>query len=233
MKVGLYASMMNLEAPAVLESAESWILHAHALRCDTVDFLAFRGFARPEDPDYLRGLRLMCTQRGLSVGYLASTGHLAGGTAAEAAEKVEAARGHIDAAVLLGAPMVRIFTGPPTSDRARQAQEVGCLQQICDAAAAAGLAIGLQNHPSTADDMLRILAQTARTNLGVLLDTGQWVGAPGDWAWREEHSGLGMDDPRRVADPAVDLGLGRIVALCCRSSTPHRNREHFIRCLYS
>ena len=33
--------------------------------------------------------------------------------------------------------------------------------------------------------MLRILAQTARTNLGVLLDTGQWVGAPGDWAWRE------------------------------------------------
>ena len=73
----------------------------------------------------------MCKQRGLSVGYLASTGHLSGGTAAEAAKKVEVARGHIDAAVLLGAPMVRIFTGPPTSDRTRQAQEVGCMQQIC------------------------------------------------------------------------------------------------------
>ena len=41
-----------------------------------------------------------------------------------------------------------------------------------------GVAVGLQNHPSTGDDILRILAETDRPNFSFLLDTGQWVGSP-------------------------------------------------------
>jgi len=46
-------------------------------------------------------------------------------------------------------------------------------------AAAKGISVGLQNHPSTGDDILRILAETDRPNFTFLLDTGQWEGSPG------------------------------------------------------
>ena len=38
--------------------------------------------------------------------------------------------------------------------------------------------MGLQNHPSTGDDVIRIIEETDRPNFSFLLDTGQWCGSP-------------------------------------------------------
>ena len=54
-------------------------------------------------------------------------------------------------------------------------------QEIADYAAAVGIAVGLQNHPSTGEQMNKIRTMTDRANFGFIMDTGQWVGSPGGY----------------------------------------------------
>lgn len=175
MKIGLYASMFGQDNPPTLESIESYIDCAYELRLDLIDFRRDRGFDS-KDPSYLFETKLNCLRKGLSIGYLASIGHFSG-TDAELAEKVEAAKEDVDVALFLGASMIRIFTGSLPA-REDQKREVRCFQEIADYAATKGISIGLQNHPSTGDDIIRILEETDRENFSFMLDTGQWQDAP-------------------------------------------------------
>ena len=175
MKVGLYASMFGKEKPPALESIESYIDCAYELRLDLIDFRRDRGFYS-KDPSYLFETKMNCLQKGLSVGYLASIGHFSG-TDEELAEKVASAKEDVDVALFLGAPMIRIFTGI-LADRADQQREIRCFQEIADYAAQKGISVGLQNHPSTGNEVRRILEETDRPNFTFLLDTGQWKDAP-------------------------------------------------------
>ena len=70
-------------------------------------------------------------------------------------------------------------------------------KQDWDYAGKKGVSLGLQNHNNgsfamTADQVLRILRETARSNLHFIMDTGQWKGAIGS-------------HPRGIFDPDVDL----------------------------
>ena len=65
-------------------------------------------------------------------------------------------------------------------------------REVADYAATKGIAIGLQNHPSTGDEMLRIRRETKRENFNFIMDTGQWVGSPGA-------------GPRGETDPDIDF----------------------------
>ncbi len=176
MKVGLYASMFGKDDPPTLESVESYIDWAYALKVEVIDFLGGRGFAS-RDPEYLLGVKMQCLRHGLSIGYVATGGHFVGSDA-ELERKVAQARKDTDLAVFLGAPMIRVFCGQPLTDPDERQREIHCFQQVCDYAARQGVAVGLQNHPSTGDDILRILEQTERPNFTFILDTGQWVGSP-------------------------------------------------------
>ena len=61
-------------------------------------------------------------------------------------------------------------------------------QEVTDYGAERGVSVGLQNHPSTGDDMLRILKDVDRENFNFIVDTGQWLGSPG-------IAPLGVPDP--------------------------------------
>ena len=65
-------------------------------------------------------------------------------------------------------------------------------REVADYGAELGVSIGLQNHPVTGDDMLRIRQDVDRENFNFLMDTGQWVGSPGS-------------QPVGVTDPAHDF----------------------------
>ena len=74
--------------------------------------------------------------------------------------------------------MIRLFCGQPLEDATERSRQTKCFREACDCAAEKAVAIGLQNHPSTGDDVLRILDETERENFTFILDTGQWVGSP-------------------------------------------------------
>ncbi|MFH1569833.1 MAG: TIM barrel protein [Gemmatimonadota bacterium] len=175
MKVGLYASHFG-KTPEQFPDIESFIEYAYELRLDVIDLRSDVGF-HSHDTSYLMETKMRCLERGLAIGYLASGGHFTG-TDAELEAKLDTVRADVRAAALLGAPMIRLFCGQPLEDPEVRAREIACFQRACDLAAEQGVAVGLQNHPSTGDDVLRILEQTGRRNFTFLLDTGQWVGSP-------------------------------------------------------
>ena len=183
MKVGVYASMFGGDDPPTLESVESYIDHAAELNVEVIDFLSGRGFESHE-PEYLLEVKLRCLRAGLAVGYLASGGHFVGSDE-ELEEKVAKVRSDAKIASFLGSPMLRVFCGEAPEDDAGKEREIRCFQQACDFAAAEGIAVGLQNHPCTGDDVLRIHEGTNRPNFTVIMDTGQWLGSPG------RHQGVG------------------------------------------
>ena len=59
-------------------------------------------------------------------------------------------------------------------------------------AATKGVNVGLQNHPVTGDDMVKIRSDVDRENFNFIMDSGQWVGSPGS-------------APRGEIDPAHDI----------------------------
>ena len=176
MKVGVYASMFGKDDPPTLESIESYIDYAYELKLDIVDFRGSRGFDS-HDPGYLLGIKMKCLRYGLPIGYVASGGHFVGADE-ELEEKVAQTREDADIAAFLGAPLIRVFCGQPLEDEEERRREIRCFQESCDYAATKGIAVGLQNHPSTGDDVVRIIEETDRPNFTLIMDTGQWVGSP-------------------------------------------------------
>lgn len=174
MKVGIYASYFGKEVPKAFPDVESFIDLAYELKLDVIEFRVDVGFGSL-DRGYLRDLKIKCLKAGLPIGYLASGGHFVG-TDEELRGKVEQAKADVEVAAFLGAPMIRLFCGAPGDGDPDR--EIRCFQEVCDFAADAGIVVGLQNHPSTGDNVLRILRETDRENFTFILDTGQWVGSP-------------------------------------------------------
>ena len=198
-KLGCFAVLQDRDNPGQFVDLERFIRFAHGLRLDVIDFHLQKGFLSRE-PDYLRHIKMQCLRHGLPIGYLGSGGGFVG-TEAERRERVAQAKADVDVAVLMGAPMIRLFGGHvPEGVVDREplwAPMVGCFQEVADYAAGKGVIIGLQNHDNrnlaaTGDDVLRILREVDRENLTLILDTGQWKGSIG------AH-------PRGEFDPDVDI----------------------------
>ena len=176
MKIGLYASMFG-KGDNPLPTIESFIDLAFAERLDVIDLRSDVGFS-DHDSSYLLDTKMSCLNKGLAIGYLATTGHFVG-TEGELKTKLDTVRSDLDVAVKLGAPMVRVFCGETPEDKGIGKREVECFQEACDEAAQRGIAVGLQNHPCTGDGVLRLFDEVERSNFTFILDTGQWVGSPG------------------------------------------------------
>lgn len=196
-KLGCFAVMKDSSGQFV--EIQRFVRFAYELRLDVVDFHLRKGFLS-KDPDYLRRIKILCLKYGLPIGYLGSGGHFAG-TEEEVRERMTQAKVDVDVAVLLGAPMIRLFGAvvpEGVEDRAPLwEQMVRGFQEISDYAAEKGIIVGLQNHDNrnmaaTGEDVLRILRETDRENFTLILDTGQWRG------------GIGAS-PRGEFDPGVDI----------------------------
>ena len=163
-------------------SVEDFIKTAYDLRLDVVDFhqRAFDGMSDEE----LGKIKLMCLKHGLPIGYIGVSG-LFVGNAEERQAHVQNCKEAVDLAFFLGSPIIRLFCAviPEVNgdgDEPWPAMIAG-YQEVADYAATKGISVGLQNHPSTGDDMLRIRSETNRDNFNFIMDTGQWVGSLGGY----------------------------------------------------
>ena len=163
-------------------SIEDFIQMAYDMRLDCVDFHE-RAFT-DRDPEYLSGIKLMCLKYGLPIGYIGISG-LPLGTETQLREFAQLCRETVDLAAFLGSPIVRVFckVEPEIGDDGVDPWPamIGGYQEVADYAATKGIAVGLQNHPSTSDAMLRIWRETDRENFTFIMDTGQWIGSPGSY----------------------------------------------------
>jgi len=161
-------------------NVEAFIKVAYDLRLDIVDFHQ-RAFAST-NPEYLSNIKMLCLRYGLPIGYIGVSG-LFIGTDAQRQEHLQRCKDAIDLAAFLGAPIIRVFcaTSPEkdTDDGNVWSKMIIGYQEVADYASQKGIAVGLQNHPSTGDEMLAIQRETDRKNFAFIVDTGQWIGSPG------------------------------------------------------
>jgi sugar phosphate isomerase/epimerase len=176
-------------------SVEDFIQTCHSLRLDCLDFHQ-RAFVSSA-PDYLLGIKRKCLDLGLPIGYLGVAGGFAGDAEFQRT-KVEEAKAAVDMALVLGAPLIRVFGWHTFASEGREpmfAALARCLREVCDYGADKGVIVALQNHnnrnlAATGPDVLRIIQDVDHANLSFIMDTGQWRGSPGS-------SG--------DTDPAVDI----------------------------
>jgi len=134
----------------------------------------------------LKQLRRTLLDNGLSASMFTVSTDLGKPEAAHKAE-FEKAQQAIRAAMLLGAPLLRMFAGSPPSESDRAAafqRSAAGLRRVCEEAAQWGLPVGLQHHNHgalvrTGEEVLRMLKAVDHPNMTFVLDTGQFAGSPG------------------------------------------------------
>lgn len=86
----------------------------------------------------------------------------------------------IDHALVLGAPIIRIFSGRVTKDQTEDEARrlaVEAIEECCEYAGRQGIMLGLENHgglTSTADGMLKIIRAVDSPWFGAWMDTGNF-----------------------------------------------------------
>lgn len=155
----------------------SWLDECARLDLDGVELLCNHFPTR--DREYLVQLKKACTDRHLIIAMVSAAGHLTTSDDAKRAADVEEIRQWADAAVFLGAPMVRFFCGsgqeleaggPALYEKVRQA-----MVQVCRIGAERGVVMALENHGgTTAEQLLSLHRDVASPYLRFTLDTGNF-----------------------------------------------------------
>ncbi len=185
-----------------LRSIDEFVEFAKKLRLDTIDFHLFD---MPMDLEHLSHVKRLSHRNGMPIGYIGRGGGLFGHEIQQGRMTVEMAKREVDAALTIGAPMVRLRIGGPPDARTPDGTLIEeywpglieRLRQISDYAAGKGVIVGAQNHDSgaaiaTANDVISMMSDVDRPNFTYIMDCGQWMGSPGG-------------NPIGEIDPDVDI----------------------------
>ncbi|MBW7455011.1 sugar phosphate isomerase/epimerase family protein [Paenibacillus sepulcri] len=188
----------------------SLIRYAKEAGFDSVDITCYfipgyENFTLPSRPDeeiyeYARTIRKLCDELGLEISGTGIKNDFADPSAERRAMDIERIKYWMDVAVVMGAPVMRVFNGEIPADilstdweAVAKERIVPALIECAEYGAQRGIRIGMQNHgdiTSTADQVIRILQWANLPNLGVVNDTGCYktFGAPtGEgYAWYDD-----------------------------------------------
>ncbi|MCZ2149421.1 MAG: sugar phosphate isomerase/epimerase [Bryobacterales bacterium] len=160
----------------------SFIRQCRALNLDGFDphYRDLGGAGR----DMVKRVRRAAIDNGLSISSICVTTEF-GRNAAAVPSEIEKARIAMEAGMVLGSPVCRVFVGSaPSPDKREEAfrRSVEALRKCAEIGAELGMLVALQNHSgltSTGDDMLRFRKEVNHPNFSLLLDTGHFTGRDG------------------------------------------------------
>lgn len=180
----------NAAPPISTSAAIDW---ANSAGFDAVDITAYyfpgyNTFTMPTLPTdqivaFAKGLRDQCEHLGIRISGTGAFNDFADPNDARRALDVQRLQFWTDIAAVLGAPVIRVFSGvvPPDLDAAggwaavTQARIVPALRQVTSYAAAKGVRVLLQNHgdmTATADQTIQMLEWVGDPNISIIDDTG-------------------------------------------------------------
>ena len=164
------------------------------------------------DKDHLKKLKKTCLERGLDITCIGISNNF-GMPPKEQEKELQKIREGIDTALLLGAPVVRLFGGYVAKGDTKEAvwkRTVEGLKRSSEYGEKTGVVIGVQNHNhnnilSTGEDTARLLKEVDHPWCSHILDTGQYVGSPG-------ASG---EEPKDAATDEAYKSMERTAPLAC------------------
>ncbi len=137
-------------------------------------------FPRPATHDYLRGLKRHAFRLGLDVSGTAVGNDFCHPMGVARQKQIDSVKQWIDFAEILGAPVIRIFSGNRKGDMTEAAARslaIAGIEECCEYAGQHGVHLALENHgglTATADGMLQLVRAVNSPWFGVNLDTGNF-----------------------------------------------------------
>jgi len=133
-------------------------------------------------PDYLRHLKNLTFRLGLDISGTAVGNDFCHPAGPQRDEQFALVKRWVDYAEILGAPVIRIFSGSPKGTSRDEAHRlaVAGIEECCQYAGQHGIYLALENHgglTAQADDMLAIVRDVKSPWFGVNLDTGNFHSA--------------------------------------------------------
>lgn len=156
-------------------------------------------FPAEPTPQYLRQVKQQAFRLGLDISGTAVGNDFCHPPGEQRDKQIRAVKQWIDRAELLGAPVIRIFSGQARSGQTEAEAHrlaVEAIEQCCAYAGEHGVYLALENHgglTTTLDGMLRLIGDVKSEWFGVNLDTGNF------------HSAAPYADLARIAPYAVNV----------------------------
>ncbi len=172
-----YRDLLTAKPPKL--SLEDFIRDCAAMGLEGTELTSYYFPPEPSN-EYLTGLKRLAFELGLDVSGTAVGNNFCLPPGPERDHEIAQVKRWIDHAAVLGAPVIRIFSGNAqegqSADEAHRLAVAG-IEECCAAAGERGVMLALENHgglTETADGMLKLVRDVQSPWFGVNLDTGNF-----------------------------------------------------------
>jgi len=176
-----YRDLLDAKPPKPRLTLDDFILDCAKLDLEGTELTSYY-FPKEITPEYLRHVKQLCFRLGLDVSGTAVGNDFCHPAGAERDREIAHVKKWVDYAEILGAPVIRIFSGHPhgTSEAEAHKLAVAAIEECCQYAGEHGVYLALENHgglTATPAGLLALVRDVKSPWFGVNLDTGNFNGA--------------------------------------------------------
>ena len=175
-----YRDLLDAKPPKTRLTLDDFILDCAKLDLEGTELTSYY-FPKEITPEYLRHVKQLCFRLGLDVSGTAVGNDFCHPAGAERDREIAHVKKWVDYAEILGAPVIRIFSGHPhgTSEAEAHKLAVAAIEECCQYAGEHGVYLALENHgglTATPAGLLALVRDVKSPWFGVNLDTGNFNG---------------------------------------------------------
>ncbi len=166
-------------APQATLTLEDFVADCARFGCDGTELTSYY-FPENPTPEYLRSLKALCFRLGLDVTGTAVGNEFTYDKGPDRDKQIAYTKNWIDYAEILGAPVIRIFSGSVhkgQTEAQAHALAVAAIEECCDYAGKHGVFLALENHGGlTAEPqgLLKLVKDVKSPWLGINFDSGNF-----------------------------------------------------------
>jgi sugar phosphate isomerase/epimerase len=176
-----YRDLLEAKPPKTRLTLDDFILDCAKLDLEGTELTSYY-FPKEITPEYLRHVKQLCFRLGLDVSGTAVGNDFCHPAGAERDREIAHVKKWVDYAEILGAPVIRIFSGHPhgTSEAEAHKLAVAAIEECCQYAGEHGVYLALENHgglTATPAGLLALVRDVKSPWFGVNLDSGNFNSA--------------------------------------------------------
>jgi sugar phosphate isomerase/epimerase len=173
-----YRNLLNAKPPQAKLSLDDFIADCASMQLDGTELTSYY-FPQEPTNEYLRHLKQLCFRLGLDVSGTAVGNDFCHPPGEKRDEEIGHVKRWVDHAEILGAPVIRIFSGHPHDGSQQEAHKlaVEAIEECCQYSGEHGVFLALENHgglTTTIDGILALVRDVKSPWFGVNLDTGNF-----------------------------------------------------------
>ncbi len=176
-----YRDLLNAKPPKTKLTLDDFITDCAKLGLQGTELTSYY-FPQDLTAEYLRHIKQLCFRLGLDISGTAVGNDFCHPDGPERQKQIADVKRWIDYAEILGAPVIRIFSGQPhgTSEQEAHRLAVAGIEECCEYAGQHGVFLALENHgglTTRPEGLLALVRDVKSPWFGVNLDTGNFHGA--------------------------------------------------------